>query len=168
MPLGATATILPCKDGYVWMLALEPGQWNGLVRVMGDPDWAQLEMFEDMFVRAQNSDVIYPLIEQWAMEHGKFEIMEKCQAAGVPVTAVFTVDEAAEHPHLAARGYIVDLEHPELGRFRNLGAPFKLPESPGGPRTAAPLLGQHNAEVYAELGGMSSEELEGLEREAII
>jgi crotonobetainyl-CoA:carnitine CoA-transferase CaiB-like acyl-CoA transferase len=168
MPLGAPATILPCKDGYVWMLALEPGQWKGLVRVMGDPDWAQLEMFEDMFVRAQNSDAIYPLIEQWAMEHGKFEIMEKCQAAGVPVTAVFTVDEAAEHPHLAERGYIVDLEHAELGAFRNLGAPFKLPESPGGPRTAAPLLGEHNAEVYAELAGTSSKDLDRLEREAII
>ncbi|UCE87066.1 MAG: CoA transferase [Deltaproteobacteria bacterium] len=167
MPLGAPATILPCKDGHVWMLALEPGQWKGLVRVMGDPEWAQLDMFDDMFVRAQNADAIYPLIEAWAMEHGKFEIMESCQAAGVPVTAVFTVDEAALHPHLAARGYIVDLEHSELGRFRDLGAPFKLPASPGGPRRAAPLLGQHNAEVYGELD-LGAADLARLERDGIL
>jgi crotonobetainyl-CoA:carnitine CoA-transferase CaiB-like acyl-CoA transferase len=152
MPLGAPATILPCKDGYVWMLALEPGQWNGLVKVMGDPEWAQTEMFQDMFARAQNSDVIYPLLEEWTMQHGKFEIMEKCQEAGCPVTAVFTVAEASEHPHLAAREYFVNIEHSALGTVRSLGAPFKLPECPGGPTRPAPLLGEHNDGVWAALG----------------
>ncbi len=168
MPLGAPATIVPCKDGYVWMLALEPGQWKGLARVMGDPDWMQLEMFQDMYNRAQNADAIYPLIQEWTMQHGKFEIMEKCQAAGCPVTAVFTVEEAAEHPHLKERGYIVELEHPVLGRLRGLGAPFKLPQSPGGPREPAPLLGQHNDEVYGTLLGLSPEERTRLQRDGVI
>jgi crotonobetainyl-CoA:carnitine CoA-transferase CaiB-like acyl-CoA transferase len=148
MPLGAPATILPCKDGHVWMLALEPGQWNGLARVMGDPDWMQLEMFQDMFVRAQNSEAMYPLIEQWTAEHGKQEIMDRCQGEGCPVTAVYTVAEAAEHPHLKQRGYFVEVDHPELGRVRDLGPPFKLPQSPGGPARPAPSLGQHNDEVF--------------------
>jgi crotonobetainyl-CoA:carnitine CoA-transferase CaiB-like acyl-CoA transferase len=168
MPLGAPATIVPCKDGHVWMLALEPGQWNGLARAMGNPEWMQLEMFQDMFTRAQNSDAIYPLIEEWTMQHGKFEIMEQCQDEGCPVTAVFTVEEAAEHPHLHERGYIVELEHPVLGRFRDLGAPFKLPESPGGPRRPAPLLGQHNAEVYGALAGLTSDELTRLRGDAVV
>jgi len=150
MSLGAPATILPCKDGYVWILALEAAQWNGLARVMGNPEWMQLEMFQEMLVRAQNADAMYPLIEMWTMEHGKMEIMELCQAEGVPVSAVFTVAEAAEHPHLRERGYIVELEHPRLGKVRDLGAPFRLPAAPGGPRQPAPLLGQHNEEV---LGG---------------
>jgi len=72
------------------------------------------------------------------------EIMERCQAEGVPVTAVFTVAEAAAQEHLHYRGYIVEIEHPFLGKVRDLGAPFKLPESPGGPCRPAPLLGQHN------------------------
>ncbi|MCP5070030.1 MAG: CoA transferase [bacterium] len=152
MPLGAPATIVPCKDGHVWMLALEPGQWNGLARVMGNPDWMQLEMFQDMYVRAQNSDAIYPLIEEWTRKHGKQEIMDRCQEEGCPVTAVFDVAEAAMQPHLTERGYRVELEHAELGRFQSLGAPFKLPECPGGPERAAPLLGQHDAEVRANLG----------------
>jgi len=150
MPLGAPATIVPCSDGHVWMLALEPGQWNGLASVMGNPDWMQLEMFQDMYTRAQNADAIYPLIEEWTLAHGKREIMERCQAAGCPVTAVFDVAEAAEQPHLSERGYLVELEHAELGRFRDLGAPFKLPDSPGGPSRAAPLLGEHNPEVLAD------------------
>lgn len=149
MSLGAPATILPCKDGHVWILALEAGQWNGLARVMGNPEWMQLEMFQEMLVRAQNADAMYPLIEQWTMEHSKWEIMDKCQAEGCPVTAVFTIAEATEHPHLKERGYLVELDHPALGTVRDLGPPFKLPECPGGPRRPAPLLGQHNAEVSA-------------------
>lgn len=151
MPLGAPATIVACKDGHVWMLALERGQWEGLCRVMGDPEWARLEMFNDMYVRAQNADIMYSFIEEWTAQHTKMEIMEKCQAAGCPITAVFTIAEVAAQPHLAARDYFVDIEHPDLGRLRNLGAPFRLPASPGGPARPAPRLGEHNAEVFAAL-----------------
>lgn len=168
MPLGAPATILPCKDGHVWMLALEPGQWTGLARVMGSPDWMQIDMFKDMFVRAQNSEAMYPLIEQWTLEHTKAEIMEQCQAAGCPTTAVFTVAEAAEHPHLRERGYVVEVDHPLLGKVRDLGAPFRLPESPGGPERPAPLLGQHNDEVYGERLSMSADEIARLRRDGVI
>ncbi|MFQ5667950.1 MAG: CaiB/BaiF CoA transferase family protein [Candidatus Binatia bacterium] len=168
MSLGAPATILPCKDGHVWMLALEPGQWNGLAHVLGDPEWMQMEMFQEMLARAQNADAMYPLIAQWTMEHSKWEIMERCQSAGCPVTAVFTVAEAAEHPHLQERRHFVDIEHPVLGRVRDLGPPFVLPESPGGPGKPAPLLGQHNAAVYRTLLGMSADELTRLGDQGII
>lgn len=168
MPLGAPATIMPCKDGHVWMLALESGQWQGLKKVMGNPEWADMELFDDMFMRAQNADVIYSFIEQWTLQHGKMEIMEKCQAAGCPITAVFTIAEAAEQPHLAARDYFVDIEHPELGKVRSLGAPFKLPASPGGPHSAAPLLGEHNGEVYGEILGMSDADIVQLKSDGTI
>ena len=168
MPLGAPATILPCKDGHVWMLALEPGQWNGLVSAMGDPEWAQIDMFQDMFSRAQNSDVIYPMIEEWTMQHGKFELMEKCQAAGCPVTAVFTVGEAAASEHLRAREYFVEIEHPLLGTVRGLGAPFKLPASPGGPTRPAPLLGQHTDEVLTERLGLDATAIASLRSQGAI
>ncbi len=168
MPLGAPATILPCKDGHVWMLALEPAQWAGLGRVMGDPDWTQLEMFKDMFVRAENSEAMYPLIEQWTAEHGKLEIMDRCQAEGCPTTAVFSMAEAAEHLHLREREYIVEVRHPLLGAVRTLGAPFRLPDSPGGPSRPAPLLGQHNEEVFGALLGVTGSEIEALQDEGVI
>lgn len=153
MRLGAPATILPTKDGHVWMLALEPGQWNGLAEVMGNPDWMLLEQFQDMFVRAQNAEAMYPLITQWTEEHGKLDIMDRCQAAGCPTTAVFSMREAAEHPHLRERGYIVEVEHPKLGRVRNMRAPFQLADGGTPPMRPAPLLGQHNDEVLAEKPG---------------
>lgn len=163
MPQGAPATIVPCKDGHVWMLALEPGQWNGLRKVMGNPEWADLELFQDMRMRAENADLIYPFIEEWAQQHNKMDIMDMCQEAGCPVTAVMTVEEAAQQEHLKARDYFVDIEHPELGRVKNLGAPFKLPACPGGPERPAPLLGEHNVEVYSEILGLRATDIKGLE-----
>ena len=168
MPQGAPATIMPCKDGHVWMLALEPGQWNGLRKVMNDPEWADLDIFQNMKTRAENADVIYSFLSEWTMEHTKMEIQEKCQAAGCPITAVYTVAEAAEQEHLKARDYFVDMEHPELGKLKNLGAPFKLPASPGGPVTAAPLLGQHNEEIYGGLLGLSKDEIAELRQQGVI
>jgi crotonobetainyl-CoA:carnitine CoA-transferase CaiB-like acyl-CoA transferase len=163
MPLGAPATILPCKDGYVWMMALESGQWNGLCKAMGDPEWGKAEIFQDMFARAQNADVIYPLIQEWNMEHTKQEIMDLCQANACPTTALFTVAEVADHPHLEERGFITRVEHPRMGSVRVMGAPVRLPESPGGPRRPAPLLGEHDAEV---LGAPREARRSGLAREA--
>jgi len=168
LPLGAPATIMPCKDGHVWMLALEPHQWDGLARVMGNPEWATAEIFRSMFERARNADVIYPLLEEWTLTRSKWEIMEQCQAAGVPVAAVFDVAEAAEHPQQRERGYIVEVVHPRLGRVRHLGAPFKLPASPGGPVRPAPLLGQHADEVLREWLGAGDDECRRLRAAGVV
>src|SRR3990170_734062 len=71
------------------------------------------------------------------MEHEKLEIMERCQAAGCPVTAVFSMREAAEHPHLRERGYIVEVDHERLGTVRDMAAPFRLSDGAGRDRGVA-------------------------------
>lgn len=148
--LALPATIAPCRDGHVWLIALEPAQWDGLRAAMGDPEWARPDAFRDMFERARNADLIEPRLREWTRQHTKQEIMDLCQAHGVPTTAVYTVGEAAEHPHIWERGYRVELEHPVLGTTSTIGPPLRLPDSPGGPRTAAPLLGQHSEAVLRE------------------
>jgi crotonobetainyl-CoA:carnitine CoA-transferase CaiB-like acyl-CoA transferase len=168
MPLAAPATILPCKDGHVWMLALEAAQWHGLVNAMGNPDWAQLEMFDDMFTRAQNSDLIYSMMIEWTMQHSKQDIMDLCQQNNCPSTAVYNIQDAAEHPHMRDRNYVVELEHPVIGRVRDLGAPVRIPDCPGGPTTAAPLLGQHNEAIYREKLGLSEAEYRDLQSTGVI
>jgi crotonobetainyl-CoA:carnitine CoA-transferase CaiB-like acyl-CoA transferase len=146
--LAAPADILPCKDGHVLLIALETAQWRGLRVAMGDPEWARADLFDDMRERGRNSDLIYEMLRQWTLQHSKEEIMALCQANGCPATAVYTVADLARHPHLEQREYLVELDHPEMGRVRDLGAPIRLPGCPGGPRTPAPLLGQHDAEIF--------------------
>jgi benzylsuccinate CoA-transferase BbsF subunit len=152
MAYGAPATILPCRDGYVWMIALEPGQWQGLAKAMGEPDWMQLEVFQDMFSRAQNQEAMYPLLREWTAAHSKQDIMDACQQNGCPTTAVYSISEAAEHPHLRERRYLEEVDHTSLGRMRTLAPPFRLANN-AGLRRPAPLLGQHNEEVLREATG---------------
>ncbi len=168
MPLAAPATIIPCQDGYVWMMALETGQWHGLVRAMGNPDWAQLDLFDDMFERAQNSDMIYAFLYEWAAAHTKQEIMDLCQANGCPTTAVFTVAEAGEHPHLRERNYLREIAHAALGTVRTFGAPVHLTACPGGATAPAPLFGEHNAEILGVRLGLSVAEQSTLRSVGVI
>ncbi len=162
MSLVAPARILPCRDGFVWLIALEPAQWDGLRAAMGNPDWAKPEIFRDLFERGRNADVIYPMLERWTMSLTKQEVMDRCQAHGCPTTAVFTIGELVRHPHLAARGQIVELEHPFLGTVQVFGAPIRLPDCPGGPVAPAPLLGAHTREVLGTLARLDDAELDRL------
>ena len=150
MGLACPARIYPCKDGWVFIIALETHQWKGLCRAMGDPDWAMPELFYELRSRGENRDFIDAMIEEWTLPRSKNEIMEICQAQGCPATALYDMADLARLPHLEERGYWADLEHPKLGRVRTLGAPMRLPDCPGGPWVGAPLLGEHSAEVFAE------------------
>ncbi len=145
---GAPASILACADGHAWVFALEPGQWKGLSKVMGDPDWMQLEIFDDVWKRGAERDVVYPLIEEWTRTRSKWDVMALCQAAGSPSTAVMTVEEFATHPHIVGRGFIgatggADGEPP----MPDLGAPFRPSKSGIGLSGRAPRLGEHTQEL---------------------
>ena len=148
---GAPASILPCADGHAWVFALEPGQWKGLAKVMGNPEWMELEIFDDLWKRGAERDVVYPLIEEWTRTQSKWEVMELCQAAGSPSTAVMTVAEFAQHPHIVGRGFIrstggEDGEEP----MPDLGAPFRPSKGRIGLARRAPRLGEHTHEVLDE------------------
>lgn len=147
MPMAAPATLLPAKDGYVWIIALEPGQWAGLKRALGSPDWMSVDLFDDAFVRGQNADLIYSMLAEWTRTRTKAEIMETCQREGCPATAVLSVAEAVAHEHIVARDFLVSLEHPALGRTRALGGAFRLSRTTNGPTRPAPLLGEHGDRV---------------------
>lgn len=151
MSLAAPASILPCADGHVWIIALETAQWHGLRRAMGNPEWACVELFDDMFERGRNSDILYPLLEDWTRQYPKLEIMDRCQAEGCPATALFTTEDLARSSHLLGRGAVVEMSHPKLGRVLNLGAPIRLDDGLPVERASAPLLGASDAEIGAAL-----------------
>lgn len=148
---GAPASILRCADGHAWVFALEPGQWKGLAEVMGDPDWMKLEIFDDVWKRGAERDVVYPLIEEWTQTRSKWDVMALCQAAGSPSTAVMTVEEFVKHPHIVGRDFVgatrgEDGETP----MPNLGAPYRPSKGRVGLERRAPRLGEHTRAVFEE------------------
>jgi len=144
------AGVLRCQDGFVLSFVF-PGMasWLNFGPMIGIPDL--LEQFPDPF-DAERRGELEALWLPFYFEHGKQELMEKGQAAGVSITAINTPADVVEDPHFNARGFFVDIEHPVTGKLKCPGAPFRTDEMPWQVRRPAPLLGQHNEEVYGGLG----------------
>lgn len=79
-----------------------------------------------------------------------YEYFIGSQDRGLAAGIIYSPEEAFEDPHFRARGFQVEVEHPELGRsFRYAGAPYRMPASPWRISRRAPRLGEHQAEVFA-------------------
>ena len=143
-----------CKDGYFVMAASGPFMFPRLVKMMGDPP----EMTDPRYTTAggmrdpELRDRFETAVLSWAMEHTKAEIVALGEEHGLICAAVNNMDDVAEDRHFNERGVFVDIDHPVLGTVRSIGRPFVMNETPWKLRRPAPLLGQHNAEVYGKLG----------------
>jgi crotonobetainyl-CoA:carnitine CoA-transferase CaiB-like acyl-CoA transferase len=104
----------------------------------------------------------------WLADHDKqelFDIFLKSKIASAPLNSP---EDLVKNPHLKDREYFVEIEHPETGEVTYPGAPFKMSESPWKIRDPAPLLGQHNKEIYCDLLGYTKDELVKLREGGII
>ena len=86
------------------------------------------------------------------MSHTQEELFHTGQQWRIPTNPVPNVAEVIALPHNKAREVFVEVEHPRTGRILYPGAPFKMAETPWKVRRPAPLLGEHNEEVYGRLG----------------
>ncbi len=96
------------------------------------------------------------------------EVVEILAETGVPVGKVHNIEEVFENVQAKARDMFVTVDHPTLGEITLPGFPIKFSETPGDNTAPAPLLGQHNAEVYGELLGLTEEEVETMRKEGLI
>ena len=155
--------VMPAADGFVELLTLEPRQWEGLSRLLGEPDWASPDKFRDP---ATHGPAINENLRQWTAEHTREWLYREGQAHGVPIAPYLTPSEVYSSPQQRERDYFVDVFHPEAGDYDYAGLPVRMSETPPGTERA-PLLGEHNAEVYGGLG-YSAEDLTLLARAEVI
>lgn len=146
----APMEIMECKDGLIFVMTADPHQWDAFVHMMGDPDWASWEIFDDRFKRGEHRDALKPLIEDWLRERTVQEVFDLAGEARLPFAPVSTIGDLLESPHLKTRGFFVTMRHPVAGEVTMPGAPYLLPATPWELRTPAPTLGQHNKEVLAK------------------
>jgi crotonobetainyl-CoA:carnitine CoA-transferase CaiB-like acyl-CoA transferase len=147
-------TSLPCKDG--WVHLHYPSSGNDLIAMLLDiPQLLESGLAEEP---RGHADEIDKLCLPWLAEHDKFEIVQRAQELRLPFTEVLSPQEILEDPQHAARGYFVEVDHPATGVVRQAGAPFQASDTPW--QTApAPLLGEHNREIYCDRLGYSLDEL---------
>ena len=155
--------VLPASDGYVELLTLEPRQWEGLARLLGEPEWASPEKFRDP---ATHGAAINENLRRWSSEHTREWLYREGQAHGVPIAPYLTPGEVFESAQQRERDFFREIDHPAAGSYDYASLPFRMGETPTSLRRA-PLLGEHNTGVYGSLG-YSPEQLSCLARAEVI
>jgi crotonobetainyl-CoA:carnitine CoA-transferase CaiB-like acyl-CoA transferase len=140
-------------DRWIAIAVEDDAAWARLARAMGRPELADDARFATVVARKRNEDELETVVSAWTRERAPDEATALLQAAGVSAFTAATNRDLAENPHLAARRYFVDLEHPEVGVRRHAGIPWRLSESETRVRRPAPCLGADTDDVLRGVCG---------------
>jgi crotonobetainyl-CoA:carnitine CoA-transferase CaiB-like acyl-CoA transferase len=177
-----TRTVVPCKDGYVTLMfgggAFAGSSQSSRALV----DWANCEgyalelkdfdfptMWDAATITQEESDTRNSYIGRFLMTRTKAELYEEAVKRGILLAPCSTFEDVLVNAQLEARGFWETVEHPELGQtIRYPGAPVKMKETPWRVSRRAPLIGEHNREVYAGDLGLSEQEMARLKSNGVI
>lgn len=169
----AGAGIYPCKDGFVYMVVALRGalmRWDELVDWLieegapnadrlRDPKWKNKEWRRTEEAQKE----FYDIFTAFSRFHTKLELYDKAQARGISLSPVCTIGDLFDNAQLKARQFFKEVEHPELGvKLIYPGPPYLLEKTPCRIRRRAPLIGEHNMEVFHDELGIPKKHLEAL------
>ena len=160
-----------CRGGdlkWVTIAVASDEEWASLCSTMGNPAWTEEDKFADGYSRWKNQEEMDRHIEAWTQNYTPYEVTEMLQKAGVAAFPCLSNRGLVEDPHLKARGFFEEWDHPEIGKRKYDGMTWKMSKTPGRIRKRAPLVGEHNNYVFGELLGLSQEEIGRLVQEKIL
>lgn len=154
-------------NDYAYIVATAPDMWDGVLKTIGRDDLISHEDWSQPAWRSKHWDEVHAEIEGWTSTRDKFTVMEEMESNGVPCSAVFDTGDLMTHAHLRERGMVATVEHPQSEPLEVPGNPVRLSASPT-EVSAAPLLGQHTDELYADLLDLEDDKLEGLRADGVV
>ena len=152
-------------------LALAVGSeklWKEFCPAIGCPELTDDPRYRTNADRAKNRATLIPKLQEVFLTRSYEEWEKILLPRGIPMGAINSIAEVVDPPQVAARGALVQMDHPRAGKVRMVGAPVRLSETPGSVRTPAPTLGEHTDEVLRELAGLSGEEVSALRADGAI
>ena len=169
---GQPGWVVKCKgwesdpNSYIYVIA-QAASFNHLARTIGRSDWLDDPEWNTPKARLSKLDTMFEEIEKWTVTLTKFEIMEILNPLNVPCGPVLSMKELAEEPSLRASGTVVEVDHPERGKYLTVGNPIKLSESTTSVKRS-PLLGEHTDEILMEILGLSEVEIASMRSNDIV
>lgn len=169
LPGVAPSNAYMCKDGYYLIAANQDSVFARLCGAMGRPELSSDPRYATHEQRGGNQAGLDELIGSWTKQFMIDEVETLMVEAGVPAGRVYTAKEMLEDQHFQARETLVELDHPKWGKLPMQNAFPKLSDTPGSVRRmASQIAGQDNEEVFRELLGIESEELEDLRSRGVV
>ncbi len=159
------------KDGWIVIATGTDAHWRDLLRAIGRGDLIGDSRYADMSGRLKHNDEIDAILAEWTRQRETPGAIRQLREFGVICGPVRNIREILASPHMRARGMIENLAHPKIGDLPGVhaqGFPIKLSATPGGYERPAPLIGQHNEEIFCGLLGMKKDEIEKLKSDGVI
>jgi len=150
--MAAPYQAMACSDGWFVMGANNQKLWLKLCEVLGRPELAADPRFATNADRLAHRAELAEALEQSFRHNTKDHWVDTLLAAGLPAGPILGYPEAFESEHGKARRMRMEIEHPIDGKVPSIGFPVKLMGTPQRVRRHPPLLGEHTAELLAELG----------------
>ena len=168
-PFTAPYDCFETRDGHVVIATASSKLFRRLCAAIGRPELASDERYRSHRGRARHRLEINELVAVWVRQRTRAEVLAALgpQGADLPCAAVQRPDELLSDPQLLARGMLERHPHPTLGEVVFHGSPLRFSGAEPRERPLAPSLGEHNREVYAELG-LSDADLARLAAEGVI
>jgi len=167
LPQSTVYGVFPAQDGNLVIAAQVDDAWQRLAQLIGGDALAADTRFHHPEGRNANRVEILGRIKAWTKARSVKACTAALDTAEVPCAPVQNIDAVLEDPQVKARGMIVEHEHPVLGKVKLANIPFKFSDCDVTPRTAAPLLGQHNREIAAKLG-FSPSDIEAMVKDGVL
>ncbi|HZD67116.1 MAG TPA: CoA transferase, partial [Acidimicrobiales bacterium] len=167
---GQPGWALRCKPGgtndYIYVI-IQPQVWEPLLRKIGREDLLGNPDYDTPEARLPRLEEIWEMVENWTMTRTKWEAFQELNDINVPCGPIFNTGDLIEDDTLADNGMIVEVDHVKRGRFRTVGSPLRLSDSPVEVATS-PLLGEQSSEVLTDVLGYSPERVAALGEEGVI
>lgn len=155
-------------DRWVSLSVRDEAEWQRLCEVMGQPALRSDTRFASLAARKENEAALEAIVTAWTQERTADEATQALQNAGIPAYPALDAIDMVNSPHVGARDYFVELEHPEVGTRRHMGIPWTMSRTPCEIRRPAPCLGQDTDAVLTDIVGLSQDEIAALRERDIL
>ena len=156
------------EDNWIMLAVTDKDMWQRLAVLIGRPDWAMSVLLESAEARRSIEDEIEKAIEAWTLHRNADQVMSELQALKVAAGVVRLPIDLLTDRHLRSRAFFQKVERPFIGLHPQPSMPIREGSRPCAIRTAAPTLGQHNAEILSGLLGLGDAEIAKLVTDGII
>jgi len=168
MPDSTIYGAFSATDGNIVIAAQVDDAWKRLAKLIGGDELASDKRFLDPASRNANHVAAETYVRDWVKAQPSAKAcIAALDAAEVPCAPVQRIDEVLADPQVEARHMVVEQDHPILGKVKLANLPFHFSDCDATPKTAAPLLGQHNKEIAASLG-YSASDIQAMERDGVL